>query len=339
MKFKGIELCCPHCRADLRQPASDLLACTACERRYPIILSIPDLRIFPDPYIDIEADRAKGRRVAGQFEAFDFAGLVNFYYSITGVVPPHHARQYTRGLLAGVGRAQAALAAWQPPGGALLDIGCGTAPMLVAAAPHFDTLVGVDIAFRWLVVAQKRLAEAGLDIPLICACAEALPFPDSTFSAVAAESVVEHVQDQQQMLAQALRVMQPGASLLLTTPNKYSLGPDPQAGLWAGGWLPEQWVAAYVRRQGGIPPKRRLLSAGELTQLVAQAGFARPYIFPPDVPVAVRDRFGTGMRLVIDGYRLARRLPFSRALLQRVGPLLVAISTKPAAAPERTRVV
>ena len=181
------------------------MECRGCGQRYPVVCGIPDLRVFSDPYIGAEADRAKGLKLAEQLDRCDFASLIDFYYSITEVVPPQHAHRYKRGLLSGVSRAQAALEAWEAAAGAagdgatpgrLLEIGCGTGPLLVAASQRFQQVVGIDIAFRWLVVGKKRLAEAGLDLPLICACAEALPFPERSFDCVVADSVIEHTTSQ-----------------------------------------------------------------------------------------------------------------------------------------------
>jgi SAM-dependent methyltransferase/uncharacterized protein YbaR (Trm112 family) len=339
MNFKGIEICCPYCRDDLQYEDRNekALLCKSCERRFPVILGIPDLRVFPDPYIDAEADRAKGIQIAARFDELDFAGLIDFYYSITSVVPKKHAQQYARGLMGGAARAKAALDTWEKSAsdgqklsatGSLLEIGCGTAPLLVAAAPRFNRVVGVDIAFRWLVVAKKRLAEEGLDLPLICACAEALPFPDETFDRVVADSVLEHVSDQQLALAQCRQVMTPSAYLFVSTPNRYSLGPDPQAGIWAGGILPERWLAAYVERQGGIPPKRRLLSARSLTALIHDAGFGSPQVMLPDIAEGQRQQFGKNLQLLISLYHTAKRLPLGRQCLQLIGPLLYAVAEK-----------
>ena len=336
MIFKGIEVCCPNCKEDL-QKSEDDLRCVSCNRKYPVLLGIPDLRVFPDPYIEAEADRAKGIRVADHLDDLNFEELVDFYYSITAVVPRHHARKYKRGLLAGVARAGTALASWEdavpvngrPTANSLLEIGCGTAPLLVAAAPRYSSMVGVDIAFRWLVVAKKRLAEAGLDLPLICACAEALPFPDGIFDRVVADSVLEHVQDQRKVLRESYRVLSPAGCLFVSTPNKYSLGPDPHVGIWAGGYLPDRWIASYVRRQGGIPPKRRLLSARSLSRLIQEAGFCTTHVLLPDIPADQSSHFGMGMKFLINLYHIAKRLPVSRKLLQGVGPLLHAVSEKP----------
>ncbi len=338
MIFKGIEICCPHCKGDLKETDQREAGfqCVSCDRRFPIILGIPDLRVFADPYMEVEGDRAKGIRVGSRLGELTFAEFVDFYYSLTPVVPPHHARRYTRGLMAAVARAKGALASWenavglngQPAAASLLEIGCGSAPLLVAAAPRFARVVGVDIAFRHLVMAKKRLAEVGLSVPLICACAEGLPFPEGAFDWVVAESVIEHVQDQRKTLAECLRVMRPAGRLCVSTPNRYSLGPDPQTGIWGGGLLPEQWVAAYVRWQGGLPPKRRLLSARSLCRLVRDAGFSPPRILLPDVPAGQRSHFGKGMKLLIDVSHITKRLPVSRQLLHWGGPLLHAVAEK-----------
>ena len=336
MIFMGVEICCPDCTVELREQREDSLVCMSCGRSYPIVFGIPDLRIFPGPYIDLEGDRAKGLRVAARFNELSFTELVDFYYSITDVVPADQARRYTRGLMAGRARAEAALAelenkAGRATGKGFLDVGCGTAPLLVAAAGRYQGLVGVDIAFRWLVVGKRRLADAGLDVPLICACAEALPFPAGTFDRVVGDSVLEHLKDQPKALAECYRVMRPGSFLFLSAPNRFSLGPDPQVGIWGGSYLPNRVLEWYVKRQGGIPPQRRLLSARSLSGLISGSGFSSPQVMLPDVPPEQRKHFKRGLRLLIDFYQVARRLPVSRNLLRVIGPLLHAVSQKPIA--------
>jgi SAM-dependent methyltransferase len=194
--------------------------------------------------------------------------------------------------------------------------------MLVAAAAHFPTVVGVDIAFRWLVVAKKRLAAARLDLPLICACAEALPFRAEQFSLVASESTFEQVKDQVSALAESRRVMAPAGRLCLTTPNRFSLGPDPQTGIWVGSWLPEKWTAALVRRQGGIPPQRYLFSARRLRQQLAKTGFDEIQIDPPRIAPAQRANFGPPFTWLIDLHNWGGQLWPLRQMLLWLGPLL-----------------
>lgn len=323
---------CPHCRGDLETRGEEELACRGCARRFPVIAGIPDLRIFSDPYIDIEADRAKARSLAAHLADHDFAGLLGYYYSTTSVVPPRDARRYTRGLLAAADRAEGAIEAWThagPPAGnrAFLEIGCGTAPLLVAASRRFTRVVGVDIALRWLVVARKRLEEAGVAATLICACAEALPLADDSFDVVASDSALEVVKDQRATLAEAHRVLHPGGRFWITTPNRWSLGPDPHVGTWAAGYLPERVVFRRVLREGGIPPQRRLLSLSTLRGLLRESGFSDPVCFPPDVSERQRRGLSLPLRAAAAAYRLARHGPLKAALL-RIGPLISAVATR-----------
>ena len=81
MIFKGIEICCPKCRGELdgHQGEEGILECRTCRQRYPILVGIPDLRIFSDPYIGIEEDHAKGLKVADHLHSSTLAELVDFY--------------------------------------------------------------------------------------------------------------------------------------------------------------------------------------------------------------------------------------------------------------------
>jgi ubiquinone/menaquinone biosynthesis C-methylase UbiE/uncharacterized protein YbaR (Trm112 family) len=337
MEYEGVDIVCPACRSELRRDREgSQLRCTACSRAYPIVQGIPDLRLWPDPYISQEEDRAKGEKLAQACAGLDFAASVELYYRTTTVVPPFQAAAFARALLAAAPRAAHALDRWERTAGAartnglrLLEIGCGTAPLLVSAANRYAGVAGVDVAFRWLVVARKRLEEAGVAAPLLCACAEALPFADATFDRVVADSTLEHLRDVRLALQECHRVLQAGGFIFAATPNRFSLGPDPHVGLWAGGWLPRRVVARYVRARGGIPPVRRLLAAGELRRFLRHAGFGSLSIFVPDIPAEQRAGFGPALRRVIDLYNAAVSTSAGRAALLRVGPLLHAVAVKP----------
>lgn len=333
MNFKGIDIRCPACRGELTRPEEKSLRCVLCAKCYPVVLDIPDLRLAPDPYIGFDDERAKVEKLAARFHEFDFEGFVDFYYSITSVVPPRHALQYKRSLMAGVPRAAGWLAQWeqnagtQPAGAALLEIGCGTGPLLVAAH-NYALRAGVDIAFRWLVVAKKRLAQEKLDLPLICASAGALPFAEPAFDRAIFDSTLEHLRDQSAALREAHRVLKPNGAVFIATPNRRSIGPDPQTGIPCGSFLPEAWTAALVRRAGGIPPKRKLLVAAELRALIAQGGFVDAHLALPGIPAEQRAHFSGIMGLAMRAYERARTLPVGKQLLFAIGPLLLAGARK-----------
>lgn len=326
MNFRGIEICCPRCHGDLSWTSPDhcRLDCSACGHDYPVVEGVPDLRVFDDPYISSEDDRKKGEGIAAQLEHRSFEELIDYYYANTSVVPPEHARQYKAGLLGAEARARASLETWEVESGdTLLEIGCGTGPLLVAARDRFTRMVGVDIAFRWLQVARKRLDEAGMDVPLICACAEALPFKGDTFDALAADSTLELLHDQTKAVDELQRVARSQGRLLVATPNRFSLGPDPHTGLMAGSALPDSMTAWYMRRKNAIPPVRKLLSARALRRLVGKAGFREVSVMLPTFPEAQLAHVSPMIRRAVGLYHILRDAPVGSAVLKAVGPRLL----------------
>lgn len=160
----------------------------------------------------------------------------------------------------------------------ILDVGCGLG-MYVRAFRRFSQDVhGVDID-------GKKVAEAGRELPNLCvAPAEVLPYPDGTFDMVLSHEVIEHVMDDRQAVAEAVRVLQSpqpregsaGGRLVLFAPNR--LYPFETHGAFWGGryhagniplvnYLPGPWrkrfcphVRAYTRRDlhrllAGLPVK------------------------------------------------------------------------------------
>ena len=333
-------LCCPRCRGDLVpdvQSGEGTLRCGACGTSYPVILGIPDLRIFADPYIEIEPDRAKGRRLLAE-GGRTWEDMVRFYYSVTrDTVPADQADQFAAGLFAARAVSDALLTTWDgidpDPSSAqhLLEIGCGTAPLLVAAGDRAVVKVGVDIAFRWLVVGRQRLKDAGVAAHLVCACAEALPFRDARFDLVTTQGALENVRDQGLAMGEISRLMTPGGRLHIATANRFSLGPDPHLGLPAGGLMPERLTSAYARSKGALPPQRQLLSLSGLARLLRHAGLGARRYSVPGILAAQRRGRGVVFAFAAAVYELTRRLPVIRQVLFLIGPTLIATARKPAA--------
>ena len=297
--------------------------CDACQREFPIVAGIPDFRLNPDPYIAIQEDREKGERlrIAGQGRSFE--DLVRYYYSITPDHPADLARRRIRHALAEVEIAQSVLreADLLPArrAGALLDVGCSTAALLVAASGGFESLVGVDVAFRWLVVGQVRLREARIEAALVCANAEALPFPERAFQALTATDLIEHASDPAAAVREAHRVLATGGTTLWTTNNRYAPLAEPHVGVWGVGYLPRTWQARYVarRRRDVRPYVVRLKSAGEIDRLFAGGGFARRTVEAAALFAPQRPR---SLQSLLEVYNRLRKVPVFAAAARWLGP-------------------
>jgi len=273
---------CPNCREALDERA-DAFFCGTCEVAWPVIEGIPDFRVYPDPYIDIEADREKGLRLGEAARRMTFYELVRYYYSITPEVPPDLAESYAAHHAAGVERGAGLVRRLERYGlggllgtdSRLLDVGCGTAGFLAAVAPRVGGTIGVDVAFRWLVVARKRLDELGLkDVTLVCACAEALPFAGGIADLVTAEGLIEHVKGNPARLLRELdRMRTTRGAIVARTVNRYAAGPEPHVHVWGVGYLPRRWMNRYVQWRRRMPYEHvRLRSARELRRAGRRAG-------------------------------------------------------------------
>lgn len=94
-----------------------------------------------------------------------------------------------------------------PNGGRQLEVAPGLRPRLPIAGTQF-----VDISAPALAALQARGADVVLSL------ATTLPFADATFDLVCALDIIEHVDDEDGVLAELARVAKPGAALILSTP-------------------------------------------------------------------------------------------------------------------------
>jgi ubiquinone/menaquinone biosynthesis C-methylase UbiE len=147
------------------------------------------------------------------------------------------------------------------PGSRVLDIGCGSGRHTAAAlALPVALAAGMDTNRKDLLSAEDRLnLHHRLDMirggKWAFACADALriPFRAGTFDAVICSEVLEHIHDHEDALAEALRVLRPGGTLVVSVPR----------------WWPEKicwWLSKdYANTDGG---HIRIYRTKELLELV-----------------------------------------------------------------------
>lgn len=313
----GLRLVCPSCRGEL-QAAADSLTCSACERQFPVVAGIPDLRLVPDRFLSLAADRAKGLTALERADGGGFEAALAAYWAMTPELEPKLARAHIRRQLAETSVGAELLDELTHrgvTGSPLLDLGCGSGGLLAAAAERGLPVVGVDAAFRWLLIGRERLREGGVEPLLVAANAEALPFETASLAAICANDLLEHLADPAPAVSEIARVLaSPGASYIATN-NRYSLLPEPHVRLPGVGWLPRAWQPTYVRlfRRHSYD-KVRLLGAGELRQILRQAGLDAP-IRP--APLFSRHLGGVERRFA----RLVNHAPWPAAFAPRIAAI------------------
>jgi SAM-dependent methyltransferase len=214
---------CPVCRVEVSNDG-DLYSCRQCGRHYPVILGIPDFRIAPDPWLSIAEDRAKGLALEASTRDKTFAATVETYWQMTPTTSADRAGRFTARVVAAEDRSRE----WLDSEGLILsrdsspwiDLGCGTADLAIVAARQ-RPVVAVDIAFRWLVAARRRIQERGAtDVVLVCADARALPLRDAAATRVLSLGLIEHVSDHAAVLNEAHRVLSHGGDVRLRATNR-----------------------------------------------------------------------------------------------------------------------
>lgn len=100
--------------------------------------------------------------------------------------------------------------------GRVLDFGCGTGALARVLARMGWQVSGTDVSEPMLAQARQLAPELEL-VPLVLG--SPLPFPDRSFDAVVASSVLEYLADPRATLRELARVLVPGGVLLCTVPD------------------------------------------------------------------------------------------------------------------------
>ena len=149
----------------------------------------------------------------------------------------------------------------QAGGSRVLDIGCGSSRII----QDLPQAVGVDILLpklRFLRGRHDRLVQASTF---------ALPFATAAFDCVISSQVIEHIPDRPEILEEMTRVLRPGGTLILGTP-------DYGRRLWwvlewlYGKILPGAYAKEHMTHFTQASLSHRLVRAGYAIQEIAYVG-------------------------------------------------------------------
>jgi ubiquinone/menaquinone biosynthesis C-methylase UbiE len=105
------------------------------------------------------------------------------------------------------------------PGESLLDVGCGTGSLAIAAKRHVGqtgVVKGIDASPEMLARAEKKAKRAGSDVTFQQGLAQSLPYVDAQFDVVLTTVMLHHLsrQARERCAHEIRRVLKPGGRVV-----------------------------------------------------------------------------------------------------------------------------
>lgn len=181
----------------------------------------------------------------------------------------------------------------------VMEVGAGSGRDSVRLAAAGATAVILDYSMPSLETARRVAEREGVRPHFVRADALRLPFRDGTFDVVFHQGLLEHFRDPRPLLGENVRVLAPGAILLVDVPQRfhlYTVGKHVliALGKWFAGWETEFTIGELERlmRGAGVTIVHRYgawmipgLVYRSLRLGLLKLRLARLPLYPPPVPV------------------------------------------------------
>ena len=128
-----------------------------------------------------------------------------------------------------------------------LEVGCGTALdscVLSRIRPHAEA-VALDLSKQAAAIACRNAAQLGFPLRVLAADLTALPFPAGTFDLVFSQGVLEHFENPEPAMAEQVRVLRAGGTLVVDVPQKFNVYTLRKRRAMRGNRWPWGWETEY----------------------------------------------------------------------------------------------
>lgn len=103
----------------------------------------------------------------------------------------------------------------------LLDVGCGRGVYSIEFAKHCS-VYGIDSSDKLLHECKQNAYDADIDVSLVLADAQNIPFKDKTFDKIVMIEILEHIPNTHKTLKEISRILKDNGSLCISIPTCFT---------------------------------------------------------------------------------------------------------------------